>query len=315
MLRIIEPRTLGDISWSTSAGNVWRSVLHPDRSVRQYGGTQRWLRNEVLPLSLRGERGGQWVPNYHLHLFGSGMTYARTEEWFARHGVAHPRVASGLTIYAAHYLNEMVENGTNKTLYNQDAMTDLLIFDAAAIVLWNQGWMRRAFTGDWEITNWNGQPTYSATNGSLENAYSLFMVRGPLPRTTSWKVMTTGGSVFLAGLSRRLGSDHWLSVAGGVIPIDAPIVDSATYTKTVLLQPNGGVFLDRNGSLLASVVGREGSTNGATLNVYPGVLWASRYAPGFWVQRARGGPDGHGVRFGVTAPFGLGLGAVSGRPR
>ncbi len=306
MLRVADHRDVLNIPYWSSFKIVWHSVTDPEPVIRHYGWS-RWLRNEVFPLTLKSQGGGQWYPNYHLHLFGSGITYVRTTEWFEQHGNAfgHPELAAGVTLYVGHVLNEILESG-NVCCEDEDGMTDLLIFDSGAIILWNQEWMRRAFSGRIEATDWYGQPTLTLPNKHLENAYSLIMVRAPLPRTDNWKVMTTAGSAFLVGASRRVGDQYWVSASGGFDPSDNPVIDSATNTKTVTLQPNAGLFLDRNGSLLASFISKGGGTNGPTINLYPGLFRLGPLpSPGFWVQQIRGG----GMRMGITSGLGVGLGA------
>lgn len=311
MMRLVDEREVFKQPYRSSLNRLWKSVTSPGATVKQYG-VSRWLRNEVFPLTFGG-KGGQWEPNYHLHVFGAGMTYARTAEWFEQHDVPHPRIASALTLFAGHVANEVLENFGHSG-YNEDGMTDLLIFDPAGMLLWNTEWMQRTFSGRVEMTDWYGQPVLSQPDNRLENAFSMFMLRTPLPRAENWKFITTGGNAFLGGVSRRVGREHWLSLTGGAIPVAVPLIDSVTNTRTVKLQPNVGIFFDRNGSLLASFVGRTGITNGATLNVYPGVIGSGRWSPGFFVQQSLSGVDGSGVRFGITSSFGVGLGAVSRRP-
>lgn len=311
MMRLVDERQVFARPYGESWRLLQRSLLAPGATIRQYG-VSRWLRNEVLPLTFGG-KGGQWEPNYHLHMFGAGMTYARTAEWYAQHDVPHPRLAAATTLYAGHIANEVIENFGHPGL-DTDGITDLLIFDPAGMLLWNTEWMQRTFSGRVEMTNWFGQPVLSQPDNRLENAYSMFMLRTPLPRTESWRFMTTGGSAFLVGLSRRVGREHWLSVSVGAIPVDVPVIDSTTNTRSVTVRPNVGVFFDRNGSLLASLVGQNGSTNGPTLNVYPGVLGSGRWSPGLFVQAATGGVDGRGLRFGIASSHGLGIGRVARRP-
>lgn len=286
---------------------VTRSIVRPDRSIRRYGFSD-WLTHEVVPLSLRKSGGGQWYPNYTLHLFGSGVTYVRLEDWFASHGgEAHPRLAAGVTTFAFHALNEAIENGPTADR-GVDALTDLLLFDPAAIVLWNQGWMRRFFSGSVEATDWYGQVSVGMPGETVENAYSMIMVRAPLPRTANWKLLVTHGYVFLLGVSRRTSDTDWLTIGVGADAPATPVIDSTTGRKTALLASNVGVFYDRNGSLLASLVTRGGSDNGVTLNVYPGVIALGSVRPSFWVQQNRGG----GLRFGLSSKLGVGLSTHSG---
>ncbi|MGH7620428.1 MAG: hypothetical protein ACREPM_24690, partial [Gemmatimonadaceae bacterium] len=143
--------------WRSDVENVLRTLAHPDRTLRAFG-YRNWLRDEVFPLSLKGSGGGQWFPNYTLHLWGSGMTYARLVEWFEQHGDDdHPRLAAGISTYAFHFLNEVTEN-SGLTVDNEDALTDLAVFDAASILLWNHDWVQRVFSGSVEMTDWPGQP-------------------------------------------------------------------------------------------------------------------------------------------------------------
>jgi len=296
-------RYVARVPYGKATGTLFNSILHPDAVLRQYG-YGRWLRNEMFPLTTKADGGGQWYPNYHLHLIAGGMTYARTVEWYEQHGVTdHPRFAAGITTYAWHFLNEIVENGDRKP-YDEDGFTDLVFFDAASILLWNQQWLTRQFGSRLEFTDWQGQASLSFPGGTIENAYMLDMLRVPLPRATNWKAMTTMGAAFLLGASRRVADKYWLSAAGGFDPTDNPVVDQTTGRKTVSLQPNVGLFFDRDGSLLVSFITKGGSDNAATLNVYPGVF--SRYA-GVWGQAVRRG----GVRFGVVSRIGVGVGSFT----
>src|SRR5688500_4154554 len=97
--------------WDYDKGltGVWQSTFHAQRVVRQFG-TRNWVRYELLPLSLKAGGGGQWVPNYQLHLFGGGVTYVRLIGYFEQHGWKYPRVAAGLTAMTGHVVNEAVEN-------------------------------------------------------------------------------------------------------------------------------------------------------------------------------------------------------------
>src|SRR5579885_1876225 len=122
---------------------MWYALTHYDAVIRHYG-VRNWLRNEVFPLTTKGQGGGQWYPNYHLHLFGAGATYVEMTEWYEQHGSNHPELLSGFTMYAWHILTELVENG-GTCCEDEDGLTDLTIFDAASIVLWNQDFMKRQF--------------------------------------------------------------------------------------------------------------------------------------------------------------------------
>ena len=290
--------------YALGASNVWRSVTHPDRTFRFYG-YQKALRNEWLPLTGSDSKGGgAWVPNYEYHLLGSGMISVRLEEWYAQHEVPHPRALALGTAMAAHFLNEVVENGTSR-VPNEDATTDLLLFDLGGLALWRIDAVQRVFSGPLQLTNWPGQPSIDIPSGTLQNVGQQFVLRAPLPFTRSWRLFYDVGMSSLLGLSRAVGDSNFISAAFGVDAVDNPVVDEATNTKGATLRPKGGLFFDRNGSLLASLhLGSRSDDAVVDVNIYPGVLRFGRVSPGVWLQHPRAG----GVRFGIATAWGIGLG-------
>lgn len=285
---------------------AWNSIIHAQRLVRQFG-TRDWVRYELLPLSLKAGGGGQWVPNYQLHLFGGGVAYVRLIGFYEQRGFPYPRVAAGLTSLAGNFLNEMVEN-TGLTGGSIDAMTDLVIFDPASILLWNSDRIQRFVGERVEITEWSGQPSYSLPGQTLENAFRTTMVRLRLPRTKNWRAFTTMGGSYVGGLSRRRGEDMWYSLGFGWDARSNPVVDPATGRKTVDLIGNVAIFVDRQGSLLASALLKSGLDAAATINVYPGL--GSKHMPGLFAQLLRDPSSERrsGLRFGITSPIGVGIG-------
>jgi hypothetical protein len=295
-----------EYDYSMGGTGAWNSIIHAQRVVRQFG-TRDWVRFELLPLSLKADGGGQWVPNYQLHLFGGGVTYVRLIGFFEQRGFSYPRAAAGLTSFAGHFLNEMVEN-TGLTGGSVDAMTDLLIFDPASILLWNSDRVQRFVGERVEITEWAGQPSVSFPGSTLENAFQTTMVRIRLPRTKDWRAFTTMGGSYVGGISRRSGEDMWYSLGFGWDARSNPVVDPATGRKTVELIGNVALFVDRQGSLLASALLKSGLDAAATINVYPGL--GSKHMPGFWAQLLRDPTTERpsGVRFGITSAIGVGIG-------
>ena len=290
--------------WDYDKGitGVWQSTIHAQRLVREYG-TRNWIRYELLPLSLKAGGGGQWVPNYQLHLFGGGVTYVRLIGYFEQHGWRYPRVAAGVTSMAGHVVNEMLEN-TGQPSGSIDAMTDLLIFDPLSIILWNSDRVQRFIGERVEITEWSGQPSLTFPGETLENTFQTTMVRVRLPRTKNWRAFTTMGGSYVGGVSRRSGEDLWYSLGFGWDARSNPIVDPVTGRRTVELVPNAAFFVDRQGSLLLSVVKGSGLDGGVVLNVYPGIT-RSKNMPGLWAHYLK---DNRGVRLGITSPWGIGIG-------
>jgi hypothetical protein len=304
-VRTYPDRRIFEFDYSNAAKGSWNSIARADELVKQYG-TWNWIRFELLPLTGKGEGGSQWWPNYELHLFGGGATYVRLMAWYEQRGYKHPKIAAATTKLASSVLNEMIENSTYRE-GTVDGMTDLLIFDPAAILLWSSTRVQRFIGTRFEFTEWPGQPTLSNPGRTLENTYQTAMLRGRLPKTNQWRIFTTMGGSYLLGLSKRTGDSTWFSVGLGSDANSNAIVDSVTGRKTVLLLGNAGIFYDKGGSLLWSMVFRSGYDAAATLNVYPGVLrfGRSRVSPGYWFGYM---PERREVRFGVTTSWGIGLG-------
>jgi hypothetical protein len=313
MLRIENAeRRLGYLQYKQAATNVWRSVTHPDGAIRQYGGLWQMMSREVLPLSLRPAH-GQWLPNYTVHLLGSGMISARMTEWYEARDVPHPFAFSFATMYAAHFINEAVEDkGRIGRPLNVDPIADLYLFDLAGILLYRTERVRRLMNNDViELTNWAGQAAINAPEGTLENTTQEFILRSALPRTDKWRAFVGFGVSTVAGLSYGKRDGLAVSIAGGADAVTNPIIDTLTDRRTVIPKPYGGVFVDRQGSLLFSMMLRDSKEVVGTMNMYPGVLNVKGYTTGAWAQYLRDGT----WRFGIVPTWGLGLGQNQRRTR
>lgn len=303
-------RRLATLPYRQAARNVLGSMIHADSAIRNYG---MWnaLRNEVLPISFN-PNDAQWMPNYTVHLIGSGMVSQRMTEWYQAHDVPHPLVMSALTMYTAHFINEAVEDGgrLNRPA-NVDPIADLYIFDLAGILLYRTDRFRRLFHNDVvELTSWGGQPTISSPEGTLENTTQEFVLRTALPRTEMWRGFIGFGVSTVAGLSYGDRTGTSISIAGGADAVKSPIIDTLTDKRTVLMKPYGGIFIDRNNSLLFSAMLRDSKEVIAIANLYPGAIRVKGFTTGLWVQALRGG----GWRFGIVPTWGLGVGDSRRRP-
>ncbi len=284
--------------------NVVQSVLHADRTYRLYG-YGRAVRNEWFPLSAVNKNGGgAWLPNYELHLMGSGMASVRMEEWYAQHGVSHPTAAAVTTMMTAHFLNEVVENAESRTP-NEDAVTDLLIFDPLGILLWRSDAVQRFFSGPLEMLDWGGQPTYEYNTATVQDASQEFLVRWRLPGTERWRIgYMVGMSVMPFVAFGRPQTGVW-TLGGGARVLSNPVVDSVTGAKTAKVGAKLSAFYDREGSLLFSAeFDPRGDRDKWTVNAYPGVLRIGAIRPGLWIQSVRHS----GVRFGLVSGWGIGIG-------
>jgi hypothetical protein len=266
---------------------VRRSAARPFRTLSRYGYWQ-FVRSELLPLSTRGDGGGQWLPNYQLHLVGGGMLHVMLTEWYAAHGFARPGVWALGTAVIERVINESIENGGFDG-YSGDVVADLYLFDAGGILLYASDRVRRFFSTTLNLRAWPLQPSIGVTHGTLENAGSYFSIQWPLPRTQRWRFFYYFGMNNMAGLTRNRRDGLSVSVGAGLHAKELVTVDASSNRKTANLTGTAGVFVDRQGSLLASLVYSGVHDRQWSMNVYPGVLPGGRASPGVWVQRSREG--------------------------
>lgn len=287
--------------WARAAGHVGYSLRHAEQAYRRYG-WGRALRNEILPLTTRRNGGGQWFPNYQFHLLGSGMVTARLAEWYDAHGAPHPYALSATTMMAAHFLNEMTEDGGRDRPNSVDAITDLYLFDVGGILLFRSERVRRLFGERLPLTNWPMQPSLVLPGATLENVGQSYALKAPIPGTRRWHALYVFGIATFVGVTRDVGGGYAVSLAGGADVTRVTVLDTLTQRRTVSLKPNAGLFVDREGSLLLSLMARDGPEVVATANLYPHAL--PHQPLGLWAQVLRAG----GVRAGIASPWGLGAG-------
>jgi len=197
-----------------------------------------------------------------------------------------------------------------------------MIFDPAGMLLWQNDWIDRHFSGRMRLVNWPLQPSINPKYGTMENAGQNFVLRGPIPFFDKWRWFYLFGLSGVGGVTRVLPGGNALSVGFGADAIENPVVDTLLGQKGATLRPKGAIYYDRNGSLLWSVA--VGAANGLrspiSANVYPGTLRIAGLKPGLWVQIPRkpqpGDPEAvqdGAFRVGIVSSWGVGLAAGAKR--
>ncbi len=293
-----------DIDYGQGWKNVWKNVLDPTGCI-QADGWWHFLKREIIPVSIdRGQ--AQYWPNYTQHLIGGGMSYRTQVEWYRRHGVAHSRTWAAVTLMSYHLLNEVVENDDYDG-WTTDPVADLWIFDPLSIWLFSHDSVCRFFSETLHMRDWSYQPVYDPERRTLENNGQNFSMKWDIPGWDRWSVFYHFGTHGEVGLSHTWDGGDCLS-AGGGFKADT-LVDITDRTKTVELAVSGGVFWDRNGSLLASLLVAKSKDYAQRLNVYPGVFKIAGLSPGLFAAWNR---DGKGL-FGISlASLGLPVGVSTG---
>ena len=145
---------LSDHNYSHKATIVWRSLTHPFDAISKLGWSD-FLTTEIFPLSFKREK-MQWIPNIQQHLIGGGMIYTALKEWYRAHNVPTPWLFSALTVMSYHYVNEMLETGSNEGI-SADEVADLYIFDIAGIILFSFDNINTFFSKTLNLADWSSQ--------------------------------------------------------------------------------------------------------------------------------------------------------------
>ncbi len=274
----------GSVRYGAGWHRVWSDVGHPVRAI-ETGGWRNFVESELLPISMN-HRDARYWPNYTLHLVGGGMSYANMTEWYAAHGYAHPQRWAQRTLVAYHLLNEVVEND-DQPGPTTDALTDLLIFDPAGVWLFSHPGVRGFFGRTLEMRDWSNQPAIDPRRGTIVNNGQNFSIKWGPRWSGPVRFFYYFGNHGEAGLSFRRANGSSFSAAGGFSA--STLVDLGRGDRTAELLPSSGLFYDRNGSLLVSVIATRSHRNRLRVNAYPGWLRVHGHTAGaFAIWNDRG---------------------------
>lgn len=293
-----------DINYRQGWKNVWRNLLDPTASI-QVEGWWDFFKREIIPLSLDSKQAHYW-PNYTQHLIGGGMSYRMMVEWYRAHDYAHPGIWGGSTIMLYHLLNEVVEND-NRDAWSTDPVADLLLFDPASIVLFSSERVCRFFSETLHMTDWSYQPMIDLEKKTLVNNGQNFAFKLDVPWWEKWAFFYHYGTHGEFGITRRFGGGRNLSFGGG-FKADQ-LLDVTEYHQGAELAVTGGVFYDRDDSLLASVLWAKSKDYKLRVNLYPGLFNVWGLKPGFMFNLNRNRSTAFGVTLlNLPLPVGLAIG-------
>jgi hypothetical protein len=292
--------------YALDAGNVLRNLGTPIQSVSKRG-FGRFAREEIFPLTYT-QGDARWVPNYVLHLLGGGVDYVALREWYEDRGAPAPAVWGALSLYAAAFMNETIENyGIRGT--NTDAIADLYVFDLAGVLLFSIDAVPELFSRYFLVSDWSLQPVYTLPRGQLHNQGNYFALKWPVPFEERLRLFAYGGYSNLFGLSWRFASGHSLTGAAGV-KVDELVARQIDVSDNVIgFAPSGALFLDRRESLLASIQVADVSDYFVHVNVYPNAFFRSRPGVGFFGVVGQDGRFAVGLSF-TGGLYGLGAGTL-----
>jgi hypothetical protein len=258
--------------------NVRENITHPVQEVKTFG-WRTFVTTEIFPTTLV-PRGAQYIPNYQNHLIGGGMTYRMLREWYGYHGYSSSAVWATGSWLAYHVLNEVVENN-NYLGTNVDPIADLLVFNPLGLLLFSNERVARFFAETLQLRDWSCFPTINPLTGNLENNGQNFSIKWNWPGQQRWSLFYNFGLNGIVGVSYKRANGTSLSAGTGIMARNLRQVerDDAIRSLTAEIVWNIGVFYDREGSLMASLLFSGSRAYKARLNLYPGLVHLAGVSP------------------------------------
>ncbi len=295
-------RRILELPYGKGLRNVWDNcIVHPITTIEQIG-WWKFLKTEILPLTLSKE-GGQWVPNYQLHLIGGGVTYRMLEEWYSHNGVSAPSAWAAGTIAMYHILNEAVEAQDYKG-YNTDPVADLLLFDWLGVLLFSNDDIARFFAHTLHMSDWSHLPVITFPHLQLGNNGLYYSMKWMLPEQDRWSIFYLFGMSNMIGATCSIDGENSVSLGAGARGRNLYVVDPRARVLSTNLVPTGGIFWDKNNSLMASLTISGQHDQTVILNIYPGVFSVAGVSAAVWSSWGSSGSFGAG--FALRGTVGVG---------
>ena len=275
-------------------GNIYDIFANFSSSVAKGGGLKKLLIDELATTRA--------IPNYTLHIIGGGYDFRMIAEWFTYNNVPAPYFFSFITCYAAHISNEVLEN-SNTFLTPHDHIADLLLFDWVGKLLFLSNDVARFFHDTLQLRNWMGQPMFDVRKTRIYNASCNYVLR-PLIYRDMVRFFLFMGYHYLGGFGFKVNDTDFITFSAGVAVIGAfdPNHDSLD-SSVKKFRPSGGIFYDRNGNLLASLIVNGTENFKFRFNFYPDLLHVDHVNFGFFF----GLDDYNRVSIGITMYTLIGL--------
>ena len=263
------PRSFDDKNLSARWRQVRWNLGHPRSAIELEGGWNAFVKRQILPF---GSNEGDWLPNYTLHLLGGGMTWQKNAEWLEHHGFPLPRLTSLVLVTAAELFQEVIEK---KSTLHDDEIADVYLFRPAGILLFAWGGFARFAADTLRLQSWGYQPMYEPGQGQILNAGENFVIRPNILKSEAFRPFAYFGMTNLFGFSHSISETDNISWGIGGAMVKA---------KPAETRFSGGLFWDRNNSLLASMIVNGTDDLAARLNIYPGAIFGkSAWSPGIYV--------------------------------
>lgn len=137
--------------------------------------------------------------------------------------------------------------------------------------------------------------------GSNGLYYSL---KWEIPGQDQWSVFYLMGMSNMIGASYKFDHENSISIGAGARGMNLYVTDPRARVLSTNLVPTGGVFWDKNNSLMASLTASGQRDQSVILNVYPGVFEIAGIRPAIWSAWGANGTFGVGIAFQGTLGIG-----------
>jgi hypothetical protein len=296
-------RSLADTDWGTGFDNVLDALVHPGEAVERSGGWRSWIAREFFPSDLK-VWSWAWAPNYAGHIVAGGLTHRYLEEWLDAHGTPLPAFTAATVLMGTMVLNEVIEN-QDIDGGSAGTVADLYIFDPLGILLFRIDAIARFFSETLRAADWSPQASLTLPRGRVENVSQSIAYKVPLPFDHRLRLLLYVGQGSQTGLTWDMGDGLSIGATVG-FEGNVRIIDPVTLEERIEPKPTGSLFLDRDDSLLASLVVSRDAQSVVMANLYPGVLPGPFAELGLWLTVSHEGEVAFGI--GTRRTLGLGLG-------
>jgi hypothetical protein len=237
---------------------LFKRLTSPLHNVERRGGWGQFLEEEFVS--------SRSLPNFALHLIGSGYDSRYIEEYYRAHNYSHPFWMSVFTLYMGHLGNEALEL-SNSQITIFDHLADLFVFDSLAIFLFQYDRVVNLFHQSMGMRRFAYQPFIDFEHGEIRNAGLNYIIR-PGMGESKFRPMVLAGMQTMVGISYNYYQSHNVSLLSGVAFTDP--LEKKGYMVGAFYLDNGRVP-----EFSMTVNGSEGYS--VRCNFYP-VLF-SNYLP------------------------------------
>lgn len=273
---------INDLKLEKGFKSVFNSLVYPIKAINIIG-WKKFVDSELVPFGFT-KTNSQWLPNYGLHLFGGGMEYARMTDYYKYHGLSNPRIWATLTSLTEQFINEAVEaQGSTKLRYSITA--DFYFFNIPGIILFSFEPVQRFFSEKIIIRSWLGQASLAPQDFSLRNTGQYYSIKIKPKFAGNFSYLYYMGAGWLNGV----GYEHnelTYSLTAGIKTEEVIVIDEKTDQEFIKATPSAGFFIDKNNSLLFSLVvaTHKDYKENIKLDLYPGVLKINKVSFGLWAS-------------------------------